>query len=121
MSARSLWLERARGNAHKLRAEGLSLSQVAERLGVSRSAVAVWLRGVGEWYELRECRLCGERFIARSGTRRFCTTAHANKFRRDHGRVMLDPPDEQTFALACQLADQVAEELQGEGRDELAA
>jgi IS30 family transposase len=64
--------ERARANALGLRANGLSINQIAERLGIAHGTVADWLRGRGEWYEVRECRLCGERFIAASGAQRFC-------------------------------------------------
>jgi hypothetical protein len=77
--------ERARANALGLRANGLSIRQIAQRLGVAHGTVADWLRGRGEWYEVRECRLCGERFIAASGPHRFCTPAHATKHRRVFG------------------------------------
>jgi hypothetical protein len=77
--------ERARANALGLRANGLSIRQIAECLGVAHGTVADWLRGRGEWYEIRECQLCGERFIAASGAQRFCTRAHAAKYRRVFG------------------------------------
>jgi hypothetical protein len=77
--------ERAKANAVALRANGLSISKVAEQLGVPRGTVGEWLRGRGEWYEIRECRLCGERFIAASGIHRFCSSAHADKYRRVFG------------------------------------
>jgi Homeodomain-like domain-containing protein len=70
---------RARANAMALRADGLSIRQVAGRLGLSCSTVGQWLRGRGRWYEIRRCRLCGEAFIAVTGKQRFCTKAHANK------------------------------------------
>jgi Homeodomain-like domain len=69
--------ERAKANALALRAGGLSIQQVADRLGVPHSTVGQWLRGRGEWYEVRECELCGERFIRASGAQRFCTPQHA--------------------------------------------
>jgi uncharacterized protein YjcR len=71
--------ERDRANAHALRANGLSIREVAERLGVPASTVGDWLRGRGEWYTVRECRLCGERFIPANGRQRFCTPAHQRK------------------------------------------
>jgi hypothetical protein len=77
--------ERKRANAHALRANGLSITQVAERLGLARGTVGAWLRGRGEWYELRECELCGERFIAGHGAQRFCSRAHQQKHRRVFG------------------------------------
>jgi transcriptional regulator with XRE-family HTH domain len=77
--------ERARANARALRANGLSISQVAERLGVSQSTVSGWLRGRGEWYEVRECLLRGERFIAGHGAQRFCSKAHGAKYARVFG------------------------------------
>lgn len=77
--------ERPKANAFALRANGLSIRQVAERLGVSQSTVSDWLRGPGEWYEVRECRLCGERFIAAHGAHLFCSKAHAAKYGRVFG------------------------------------
>jgi Homeodomain-like domain len=97
--------ERANANAHKLRADGLSIRQIADRLGVPKGTVGGWLRGRGEWYEVRECELCGERFIAASGRQRFCTRQHAKKHRRVFG-----PPTareryrERALALEAQLA-----------------
>jgi hypothetical protein len=79
--------ERAKANALGLRANGLSIRQIADRLGVPRATVAGWLRGRGEWYEVRECELCGERFIAATARQRFCTPQHAAK----HGRVFGPP------------------------------
>ena len=81
MSAR----ERAKANANALRANGLTIARIADRLGVPRATVGGWLRGRGEWYEVRECALCGERFIAASGRQRFCTRKHAAKHRRVFG------------------------------------
>lgn len=60
-------IDRDRANAHKLRAEGLSIAQIAERLQRSRSAVGSWIHDEGEWYELRNCRLCGVAFRANCG------------------------------------------------------
>ena len=77
--------ERAKANALGLRANGLTIVRIAERLGVPRATVGGWLRGCGEWYEVRECELCGERFIAASGRQRFCTRKHAAKHRRVFG------------------------------------
>jgi IS30 family transposase len=73
--------ERARANALGLRANGLSINQIAERLGIAHGTVADWLRGRGEWYEVRECRLCGERFIAASGAQRFCSPGARGQIR----------------------------------------
>jgi transcriptional regulator with XRE-family HTH domain len=72
--------ERAKANAHALRANGLSIRQISERLGIPESTVSDWLRGRGEWYEVRECLLCGERFIAGHGAQRFCSKAHGSKY-----------------------------------------
>jgi hypothetical protein len=77
--------ERERANANALRANGLSISQVADKLGVPRGTIGDWLRGRGEWYEVRDCELCGERFIAGHGAQRFCSSAHAHKHRRVFG------------------------------------
>jgi hypothetical protein len=105
--------ERARANALGLRANGLSINQIAERLGIAHGTVADWLRGRGEWYEVRECRLCGERFIAASGSHRFCTKAHAAKYRRVFGPrageprrapAVLDGYRQRARELAAELA-----------------
>ena len=97
--------ERARANALALRANGLSVRQVAARLGVPRGTVAAWLRGRGEWYELRECALCGERFIAASGRQRFCTPQHQAKHRRVFGPpTAIDVYRERARALEAELA-----------------
>jgi hypothetical protein len=77
--------ERAKANAQALRANGLSIGQIAARIDVPESTVGGWLRGRGEWYEIRECELCGEHFIAASGRQRFCTPQHAKKHRRVFG------------------------------------
>jgi len=74
--------ERAYGQALRLRANGLSIRAIAERIGISRGTVAGWLHGHGEWSEVRTCELCGERFIVRSGVQRFCTPEHADKYHR---------------------------------------
>jgi hypothetical protein len=95
--------ERARANALGLRANGLSIRQIAERLGVARGTVAGWLRGRGEWYEVRDCELCGDPFIAASGPQRFCTPQHAAKHRRVFG-----PP------RAVDVYQQRARELEAE-------
>ena len=103
--------ERAKTNALGLRANGLSIRQVADRLNVPRGTVAAWLRGRGEWYEIRECELCGDRFIVASGPQRFCTPQHADKHRR-----VLGPP------RAIDVYRQRARELEAELavlRDEL--
>ena len=77
--------ERARANAHKLRAEGLSIAEVADRLQVPRSTVGEWLRGVGERCVIGECALCGERFVTSTARRRFCCSYHASKYRDIYG------------------------------------
>lgn len=77
--------QRARANALALRADGLSIREIARRLGLAPSTVGQWLRGRGERFEIRACKLCGERFIAHTGRQRFCTRAHADKHRRVFG------------------------------------
>jgi transcriptional regulator with XRE-family HTH domain len=97
--------ERAKAHALALRANGLSVRQVAERVGVPRGTVADWLRGRGEWYEIRECALCGDRFIATSGRQRFCTPQHRAKHRRVFGPPSaLDAYRERARALEGELA-----------------
>jgi AcrR family transcriptional regulator len=105
--------ERAKGKALALRANGLSIRQVAERVGVPKGTVAAWLRGRGEWHELRECALCGERFIAASGRQRFCTPQHRAKHRRIFGPpTTLDGYRERARALEAELA-QLRARLEG--------
>jgi hypothetical protein len=97
--------ERAKANALGLRANGLSIRQIADRLGVPKGTVASWLRGRGEWYEVRNCELCGERFIAASGPQRFCTPQHADKHRRVFGAPRaIDVYREHARELEAELA-----------------
>ena len=96
--------ELAHANAFKLRAEGLSIKEVAERLGVSRGTVGHWLHGVGERVLIRDCQLCGERFVTHSTRRRFCSLSHAQKYRRLFG-----PPA--TADLLRERAEHLEDEL----------
>jgi Homeodomain-like domain len=106
--------ERAKANALALRAIGLSVRQVAERVGVPTGTVAEWLRGRGEWYEVRECALCGDRFIAASGRQRFCTPQHQTKHRRVFGPPTgRDAYRERALALEAELA-RLRARLEGE-------
>jgi hypothetical protein len=79
--------ERAHGRALLLRANGLSITAIAQQIGVARTTVGGWLHGYGEYSEWRECRLCGEPFTPNSGAQRFCTPEHAAK----HYRVFVEP------------------------------
>ena len=74
--------ERDRANVHRLRADGLSIRQIVAKLQVPRSTVAAWVRDEGEWYELRNCQLCGAPFRVNSGNHRFCEPRHAEKYAR---------------------------------------
>ena len=97
--------DRERANAIALRANGLSIREVAERLEVPKGTVGGWLRGRGEWYAVRECALCGERFIAASGQQRFCSPAHQQKHRRVFGPPSaIDAYRERARALEAELA-----------------
>jgi hypothetical protein len=77
--------ERAYGRALLLRANGASITAIAQQIGVPRTTVGGWLHGHGEWW--RECRLCGAPFTPNSGAQRFCTPEHAEK----HYRVFVEP------------------------------
>jgi hypothetical protein len=102
--------ERAKANALGLRASGFSIGQIAERIGVPESTVGGWLRGRGEWYEVRECVLCGERFVAASGVQRFCTRQHADMHRRVFGpSLAVDVYRERARELEAELAGLRAE------------
>jgi hypothetical protein len=79
--------ERLHGQALLLRAKGLTVTQIAERLDAPRSTIGGWVAGYGEWSDMRDCELCGERFIPTSPKQRFCSHAHASK----HYRVFTAP------------------------------
>jgi hypothetical protein len=101
MSAR----ERAKANAHALRANGLTIAQIADRIGVPKANVGGWLRGRGEWYDVRECELCGEPFIPGNGRQRFCTRAHQRKHARVFGPpTAIDSYRERARGLESELA-----------------
>jgi len=104
--------ERARANAYRLRAEGLSIVEVAERLDVPRGTVGAWLRGWGERCLIRECALCGERFVTDTALRRFCSRAHQAKHKRLYG-----PPTgvERLQRRARELEDELARLLRERG------
>jgi transcriptional regulator with XRE-family HTH domain len=77
--------ERKRAEAFRLRREGLSLAEIGERIGVAASTVQNWLRGYGERCLVRECKLCGERFLTSTALQRYCTPAHARKHESIYG------------------------------------
>ena len=68
-----------RAQALMLRAQGLSIRAVAEKLGVPSRTVGSWLRGCGDCHAVRSCELCGQPFLAVSARHRFCTPAHQRK------------------------------------------
>ena len=100
--------ERDRANAHKLRADGLSLRQIAEQLDVPISTIGSWLLGEGGWFEIRNCKLCGVPFHANNPRQRFCTHQHASKYGRIHGQ--------QRPSRTTRLAERVRE-LEAEVRE----
>ena len=77
--------ERARAEAFRLRREGLSMAEIGERIGVSGSTVQGWLSGYGERCLVRECKLCGARFMTSTALQLYCTPAHARKHQAIHG------------------------------------
>jgi hypothetical protein len=97
---------RLHGQARLLRAKGLTVTQIAARLDAPRSTIGGWLSGYGEWSDVRDCELCGERFIPTSPKQRFCSPAHAAK----HYRVFGAP-------RAIEAYRQRAEALEDELRD----
>ena len=77
--------ERDRADAFRLRREGHSMAEIGDRIGVSGSTVQNWLRGYGERCLVRECKLCGERFITSTALQVYCTPAHARKHESIYG------------------------------------
>jgi transcriptional regulator with XRE-family HTH domain len=77
--------ERARAEAFRLRREGLSMAEIGARIGVAESTVQNWLRGYGERELVRECKLCGERFITSTALQLYCSPAHSRKHQAIYG------------------------------------
>lgn len=67
------------------REQGLSYREVSEKLGVPKSTVADWLRNVGEYWQYRKCRLCGEMFRCYHWRRVYCCKEHGRKWERIYG------------------------------------
>ena len=78
-------MTRKRAEAFRLRREGLSMAEIGERIGVPWSTVQGWLGGYGERALVRECKLCGERFITSTALQVYCTPAHARKHQAIYG------------------------------------
>jgi hypothetical protein len=107
--------ERARANAYRLRAEGLSIVEVAERLDVPRGTVGGWLRGWGQRCLIRECALGGERFVTDTVLRRYCCLAHHAKHRRLYGPATgVERLQQRARDLEDELARLRAEHRQGD-------
>src|SRR5262245_41124369 len=109
MSTRTLPLPRnarLHGKALLLRANGLTVTQIATRLDAPRSTIGGWLAGYGEWTDVRDCELCGEHFIPTSPKQRFCSPAHAGK----HYRVFGAP---RAIAAYRQRVQALEDELRG--------
>jgi Homeodomain-like domain-containing protein len=98
---------RLHGQALLLRGKGLTVTQIAALLNAPRSTIGGWLRGYGEWSDVRECPLCGERFIATSPKQRFCSQAHAAK----HYRVFGAPRAIEAYRQRAQALEDELREL----------
>ena len=98
--------ERLRAQAYELLREGVSIAQVAARLGVSCELVAAWLRAVAVNLRVRRCKLCGTPFATRHGQQRYCTRAHAEKWARlRRGPAQTELYRDQVRALEAELAE----------------
>ena len=102
--------ERKRAEAYRLRREGLSLAEIADRIGVSGSTVRNWLRGYGERCLVRECKLCGERFITSTALQTYCTPAHARK----HQAIYGPPPRVEVLRQRARVLDAEIDRLRAE-------
>ena len=66
-----------RHGAMLLRAHGLTVREIADRIGIPYGTVGRWVRGV-ERVAFRECEQCGEMFVvAARGVHRFCDSRGA--------------------------------------------
>lgn len=76
-----------RREARVLRAQGDSVTVIARTLGVPRSTVGDWVRGMAEQAAMiRYCAWCGDAFLSQRCDRRFCCDNH-----RDAARVRKSP------------------------------
>lgn len=74
--SRKHWPESQRATARRLRREGLTVTQISDRLSVPRSTVGDWTRGIeGQ----RFCLLCGDPVLGRRYAA-FCCEQHGHKF-----------------------------------------
>lgn len=63
-----------------LRSNGEPIWGIADKLGIPRSTVGGWLKGIGATEHFLKCLLCGERFAANRSHKKFCCTAHRKKY-----------------------------------------
>jgi predicted transcriptional regulator len=76
--------------ARALRREGLSIGEVAARIGVARSTVGAWLKGEGEPSYVKTC-WCGERFTSQRSDAQSCSKAHGMKHYHLYGPTFRGP------------------------------
>lgn len=75
--------DRLREQARRLRREGGTVTQIAVELGVSRSTVGGWVRGIEA---TRTCRLCGVPFETTNGNEFACSRQHMHKAHTIYGK-----------------------------------
>jgi hypothetical protein len=69
--------------ARALRWQGDSIREIAVVLGIPKSTVAGWVRGLeDEAAMLRYCRWCGDAFLTNRRDRTFCCVRHCSEARR---------------------------------------
>lgn len=70
--------ESVKATARRLRREGLSHRQIAERIGVARATAQVWVAGVERGEFVKRC-WCGAEFVARRSDALSCSEACKTK------------------------------------------
>jgi hypothetical protein len=87
----TVYPEGTKATARRFYREGLSVRQIAANLGVGKSAVAGWVRGLDRGPLVKTC-WCGEKFTTTRAHALSCSPEHASKRARLFGPVQPHPP-----------------------------